>query len=72
MECEKKTVDVNRGRWNVIIGPRNVIMRPCNVNRGPSNVIMGPRNVIIGPCNVNRGPWNVNREQRILLGDSVM
>ena len=39
---------MNRGQWNVIMGPCNVIIGPWNVNRGRCNVIMGP-------LNVNRG-----------------
>ena len=54
---------MNRGRWNLNIGPRNEIMGPCNVYRGPWNVIIEPRNVIMGPCNVNSGPWNVNTDR---------
>ena len=37
---------MNRGLWDVIMGPGIV-------NRGSCNVIMRPWNVIMGPGNVN-------------------
>ena len=57
---------MNRGTWNMIMGPRNMnrcpcnmIMRTCYVVMGPWNVNRGPWYVIMRPRNVNRGPCNV-------------
>jgi len=41
--------------WNVNRGPFNVIMGPWNVNRGPSNLNRGPWNVSMAP---GMGLWD--------------
>ena len=53
-----ETRNLNRGPCNVIMGQRNVIIRPWNVNRGSWNVIRGP-------CNLIMRSWNLIMDRGI-------